>query len=106
MQGVGAALGYDVDNATRGAPELGCEVIGENTEFLNGIERNVLTDRGAEFVIVRGSVKQHVGGCGPLAVDGEADALRRVGRVAGNVSNGGYERVGIARESGKFDNLL
>src|SRR5579872_7365359 len=109
MEIVGARLGDNVDDTTRGPSVLSREVAAGNAEFLHRIERNGLADlRGKEIDVFR-AVQQSIGTSGALTVDRHSSATNDLVRatrsrsgVLVDVTHGLDEIVRIASKSGEI----
>ena len=109
---VRARLRQHVHNAAGRAPVLRREVAGDHAELLDGVERDLLTDRGIELVVVRRPVQQDVGARGALTVDVVAGAARRLSPLlavghapARHVAGDGYQVVDVAGDGRQLANL-
>ena len=109
MKLVGSGFGGDVDDAGIGAPIFGGEVIGDDADFLDRIERHGLADRSGEFSVIRHAVQHNVGSRRPQTIDRHSGARpvpAPCGVVFTDVSRRDDQGIWVTRDGRKFENLL
>ena len=106
VEGIGAGLGCDVDDAARCTTVLGLEVRGDDAELLHRIEGNEDADRISEDAEIFYAVQEDFRAGSALPIEAETDATGGgvLGHVVGasvaggDVAGDGDEVVGIAGE--------
>src|SRR5437016_14348936 len=65
VETIRSVLRRHVHDCARSAPVFRSEVVCQHAHFLHRIQRNRLTNRGRELVVVRGTIEKNVCGCRP-----------------------------------------
>jgi hypothetical protein len=109
VKAIPAGFRYNIDDAAASAAIHRHEIVRENTEFLHGIRRDLLSRNGVELVVIIPAIEHHIGRGRSQSIDGNTNAPRVSGanRRIGfrNIARSDRQIVRIARDRRQFSHF-